>query len=255
MAKERTLPYLPDQGAPELDFRDWLTGATGCPAGMTFGDFTRHGSDLSDPCSFTLRGGGGEVQTFRTVQRQLANPATIRATLVYATNGLLRPAHLSKIEYEDIWVGLIELSNIIDTRSEADEVWSWLTQYERSCDVVERLSLVARHRLDALLTLQRRPTWGKIQASGDKPAEPGARPVWIVDFTTREQYVRASEFLTFVRHTIGTPISSSTLSSRLREIGGDRVKYEVRSRVDRGLHPRLTFYLMPAEAVEDGSEQ
>ena len=248
MAKaDRKLAELPEQGASDIEYRDWLTVAVGCPPGVVFGDFVRLGDQLADPCTFTLHA-GGDVMEFRTLQKLLAQPATIRATLVYATNGLLRPGHVSRGEFEDIWVALLTLSNIVDTQAVSDETWSWLTQFERVCDVIEGLSFAGpQRRHDALVSLYRRPNWGKVQAGEGKLAEHGSRPVWAIDEQTREQYVRVSELMTFLRHGISVgSIAGSTVNARIREIGGERVRFESRSRVDRGLYPRLTLYLLPA---------
>jgi hypothetical protein len=254
MAKktERILEYLPEQGADDNEYRDWLTRATGCPADLHFEEFIRHGYQLTDACTFKVSVPGGDIMAFRTTQQRLANPATLRSAIVYATHGLLRPMHLSRGEFEDIWVAMITLSNIVDSQTEADETWSWLSRYERICARVTDISFVAVHRFDALQTLMKRPRWGRAQALAAEELPDGFRPVWIVDHQTGEEFVRISELLTFLRHDIGVgAISASALTARIHEIGGDRMFFEVRR---GGIHPRLGMYLLPSEQPEDAPE-
>lgn len=253
MAKtERKLDYLPDQGADDNDYREWLTAGTGCPPGLRFEEFTRHGNQLQDPCTFTISAPGGDIMAFRTLQSRLANPATIRTAIVYATHGLLRPQHLSRGEFEDIWVAMITLSNIVDSQTEADETRSWLARYERLCDRVIGLSFIRERRFDALLAIIRRPQWGRLQALSADEQPPGRRPAWIVDDESAEEYVRISELLAFLRYDIGVgAISASTLTARVHEIGGTRTFFEVR----RGhVHPRIGLYLLPSEPAIDAPE-
>jgi hypothetical protein len=245
---ERHLPYLPDQGAPDYEYRDWLTNAINCPSSTSFGDFTRHGSDLADACTFTLRGHDGGNSTFKTTQNRLANPATVRSAIAYATHGAARPLHLSRPEYEDIWIAMVTLGNIVDTQTNIDEALSWLQQYERVCDHVYGLTFTPEKRFDALLILTRRPFWGKPQALDREDTPPGQRPVWVHDKETDEIYVRVSQLLAFLRHRVGAaPISSSSLTARMHEIEARRVFYESRS---GDLHPHMTLFVLPSDLPE-----
>jgi len=249
MAKtDRKLDYLPDQGVSDIEYRDWLTTAVGCPSGLRFESFTRHGSQLQDACTFTISVPGGETMSFRSIQQRLASPSSVRAEIAYASHGLLRPAHLSRGELEDIWIAMLTLSNIVDSQTEADETWSWLTRYQAECDPVTGLTFTRDGRFDALAALQRRPVWGRVQASDREQCPPGRRPSWVVDDVTGEQYVRVSELLAFVRYSVGaTPMGAAALTARMHEIGAKRMFYETR----RGdLHPRMTLYLLPAESSD-----
>lgn len=248
MAKtDRKLDFLPPQGADDNQYREWLTAATGCPPDLRFEELIRHGDQLQDACTFTISAPGGDIMAFRTAQSRLANPATMRATIVYATHGLLRPLHLSRGEFEDIWVAMVTLSNIVDSQTEADETRSWLARYEPLCDRIPELSFVRDRRYDALLALVRRPRWGRLQALGGDDIPPGKRPVWIVDDESGEEYIRISELLTFLRYDVGVgAISAPTLTARIHEIGGARTFFEVRR---RETHPRIGLYLLPPTTV------
>lgn len=250
MAKsERLLPEMPDQGAPDHHYRDWLTHATGCPPGTSFGDFTRHGPDLTDPCQFTLRGPDGAAATFKTTQNRLANPATTRTTLATATHGVLRPLRLSRGEFEDVWIAMVTLGNIVDTMTDADEARSWLQQYQRVCDPIHGYTMLPHGRFDALLFLTGRGAWGKRQAQIAEEVPPGQRASWLLDAETGETYVRISQLLAFLRHGIGAgPISNATLTARMHEIDVQRLFYEVRT---GGLHPKATLFSIPPEPKAD----
>ncbi len=110
---ERTLDYLPDYGKPLSAWRRLADRRSDPRRWIRILDFTRHGRERDDGCDLVVLAPGGKHLRFSIrEQRRLSSSASLRATIVGATDGLVRPRSLSKPELEDIWTGLVTLATV-----------------------------------------------------------------------------------------------------------------------------------------------
>jgi hypothetical protein len=226
---ERQLSSLPEYGREPSPWREWLTEALSPAQCYRVHNLLRHGRQRSDACELVLLDPDGTHRSFEIEeQRLLSTPATLRATLVSATDGLVRPRSLTKGEQEDIWVALVTLATVTANQSTKAETQEWLEQTVEQAEQLTGYSLVPQTRPDALAALLARNTFDYLAARRltDPHEITPPRPALLLDTQTGEQWMRVGELAAFWRHVVGTPaISYRSIEGRLAAIGVKRHDY------------------------------
>lgn len=232
---ERTLLKLCDHGSPVEDFRHWLTHGLNPAQGWKVHKFLRHGRQRTDSCELVLVGPNAEQRFFEIPeQKLLSTPASLRSTLVGATDGLLRPERLTQAELEDIWIVLVELATVTANQSKKDEAREWLEQTIEQTDTngLADFTMTASGRVKTLeaLLARNRFDWLAARRLADPSEINPPRPGLLVDAQTGERWMRVGEVAVFWRHVIGVgEMSQPTIDGRLGAIGVRRHEYPFRS--------------------------
>ena len=193
---KRTLAHLLEHGSPPTQWRDWLDAALEPVRAYSVHNFLRHGRQRTDGCELVLIGPDGQRHAFEIdEQRLLSTPNTLRATLVSATDGLIRMRPMTKPELEDIWVALVTLATVTANQSQKDETREWLEQTIEQTEEVIGYSMVPAERPVAIQALLDRNRFDHLAAKrfiDPKESNP-ARPALLIDDRTGERWMRVSE--------------------------------------------------------------
>ncbi len=227
--KERTLRSLPDYGTPLPLWRDWLTKGLSPTRGHRVHSFLRHGRQRTDACTLVLIGPEEKPRSFDIEeQRLLSTPASMRATLVSATDGLVRPERLTQAELEDIWIALVTLATVTAHQSQKDETREWLEATVEQAVPLTGHSLSPPKQVDGIQALLARDKFDYLRARrflDAKEADP-PRPTLLIDNVTGERWIRVGDLATFWRHVLGVGVMSQpTIDGRLSAIGIKRHEY------------------------------
>lgn len=229
---KRQLDYLLDHGQPPAEWRAWLDRALTPAAGYGIYNFLRHGRQRTDACELVLGGPGGERSSYEiSEQRLLSTPATLRATLVSVTDGLVRPRSMSKAEQEDVWIALVTLATVTANQSDQAETREWLEATIEQADPLRECSLAPTHRPDGLRALLMRDKFDYVRARKftDPQAIDPPRPTLLIDAKTGERWMRVGDLAAFWRHVLGVGVMSQpTIDGRLSAIGVKRHEYAVK---------------------------
>ncbi|MGZ4185018.1 MAG: hypothetical protein ACXVSF_06495 [Solirubrobacteraceae bacterium] len=224
---ERKLAWLPPYGTPASEWREWLTAALSPAPGHRIDRFLRHGRQRTDACEIVLVTPGGDRRSIELgEQRHLSSPNSLRATVIAATDGLLRPERLTQAELEDIWVALVALATVTAQQSEKGDTREWLEQTIDAATPLTGFTLTGAGRPDALAALLGRKfdyhaARHLLDARKDEPSPP--RPTLLIDAQTGEQWMRVGDLGTYWRHVLGVgTISHSAIDGRLSAIGVKR---------------------------------
>jgi hypothetical protein len=245
-----SLPYLPNEREPEA-LRAWLTLATRpVEGGFKLSGFDRLGRDAREPCVLHFAN-GRESRKYR-IKRQSDLMRNPRMALVSATDAWLDVPHLTPTEAEDVWAALCRLGNVLSEFDEVEQTREWLDQLLPATLALTGYSLVPDARHDGLMAIRAAGIFGKGDAlamirpgEGDRYRQ---RPTRFVDAQTGEQWLRASETATYVRHVIGVePLQHSVLKARLHEVGVVGRYFEDY----RPPHPKLALYQLTDELIEN----
>jgi hypothetical protein len=246
-----SLPYLPDESDIE-QLRDWLTLAFRPPVGWRVESFERAGTKRDQPCSLMVINGREHRKYRFRAQGDLMT--RLRVTVASVSSGVLRMSHLTASEAEDVWSALCMLGRVLDEQDEPEQARDWMRQLLNVTRPLTGYSLTREMRHDALMKLKQLGEFGLLDALAIKraPLEPWSKhPVRLVDEETDEQWLRAGEAVTVLRHIIGVePLAHGMLRARFAEIGVRWHRMEDR----RPPHPKLTMYRVPEEFVKGHDE-
>lgn len=248
---KRTLPWLPDYGSPPADWRHWLTNALRPAPGWRVEKFLRHGRQRTDSCELVLVGPNGRREFFELgEQRHLQTPNSVRATVIAATDGLLRPERLTQAELEDIWIALVSLATVTAAQNSKDETRDWLEETVAQAEPMTGHTLTSSGQRDAIAALLDRNVFNSLRAKQfADPAESNPpRPTLLIDSETGEQWMRVGEVAAFWRHVVGVgTMSQPTMDGRLSAIGVRRHSYACKDLSGRVRRARL-YRVADAEA-------
>ena len=229
---KRQLDPLPDHGKPPAKWREWLDGALTPAAGYRVHNFLRHGRQRTDACELVLLAPDGERPVYEIPeQRLLSTPATLRATLVSVTDGLVRPRSMSKAEQEDIWIALVTLATVTANQSDKAETREWLEETIEQADRLVGFSLAPETRPDGLRALLARDKFDYLRARRftDPQEVNPPRPTLLIDSRTGEGWMRVGDLAAFWRHVLGVGVMSQpTIDGRLSALGVKRHGYAVK---------------------------
>jgi hypothetical protein len=242
------LPRLP--GGRDLELlRDWLTLAFKPGDEYRVDLFDRAGRQRADPCSLTFRSGRDTV-TYRWSAQSALIGAQLRANVLAITDGWADMPHLTGSEIDDTWAALVKLGKVASEVDDRDESVKWVQQILDAASALRGYTLQSDGRHDALMALRNHGEFTRPDAEQFvRPSEENSvrRPVRFVDEQTGEQFLRAGETATFVRHVVGErSLQYSTLRARLAEIGVEAVRFEHHFTP----HPKAVLYQLTDELVE-----
>jgi hypothetical protein len=242
------LPRLP--GGRDLELlRDWLTLAFRPGDEYRVDLFDRAGRQRADPCSLTFRSGRDTV-TYRWSAQSALIGAQLRANVLAITDGWADMPHLTGSEIDDVWAALVKLGKVASEVDDRDESVKWVQQILDAASPLRGYTLQSDGRHDALMALRNHGEFTRPDAEQFvRPSEENSvrRPVRFVDEKTGEQFLRAGETATFVRHVVGErSLQYSTLRARLAEIGVEAVRFEHHFTP----HPKAVLYQLTDDLVE-----
>jgi hypothetical protein len=240
---ERKLDKLPPYRAPPVAWREWLTKALSPAAGHKIEKFLRHGRQRTDMCEMVVSGPDGQRQIFELgEQRHLSTANALRATIVAATDGLLRPDKLTVPELEDIWIALVALATVTAEQSQKDETREWLEETVAQASPLTGHTLTRSGQRDALSALLGRDVFNSLAAQRftDPKETTPPRPALLIDNQTGERWMRVGDLAAFWRHVIVVGVMSQpTIDGRLSAIGVRRHSYACKDLSGRVLRARL----------------
>lgn len=243
-------PKLPGHDADLKAIRDYLTTAARLPNDWQIETAERHGRYATDPLTITVRtpGEAGNIQVRFDAQRDCSKAGALRGAFSEATSGASRMKYPKPAEASDFYVMVCALAQVASTATVAEETMAWLHEYLERAWLIENMTLTPDHRFDALVELQKRPAFDRIQAGRYLAGslDPRERWVAIVDSRTGELWIRAGEFASYMRHVYGIgSLSQPSLDARIIETGGQRIRLDEDRRSRGGGHVSLVFYRFP----------
>jgi hypothetical protein len=243
-----TLPLLP-RGRDLEQIRAWLTLAFRPGDEYQVDVFERAGRQRTDPCSLTFRS-GRDTATYRWGSQSELRGSQLRGNVLGITDAWCDMPRLTESEQDDVWAGLVKLGKVVSEVDDRDEARKWVQQILDAASPLRGFTLVPDGRHDALMALRNHGEFTRPDAEQFKrPSEENSirRPVRFVDDKTAEQFIRAGETATFVRHVVGeTRLPYSTLRARLAEIGVPAVRFEHHL----SPHPKAVLYQLSEDLVE-----
>jgi hypothetical protein len=243
-----TLPPLP-RGRDLEVIRAWLTQAFRPGDEYEVDVFVRAGRQRSDPCSLTFRSGRDTV-TYRWAAQAALIGVQLRANVLGITDGWCDMPHLTGSEQDDVWAGLVKLGKVVSDVDHRDEARRWVRQILDAASALRGFTLVPDGRHDALMALRNHGEFTRPDAElFVRPSEENSvrRPVRFIDDKTGEQFIRAGETATFIRHVVGERnLPYLTLEARLGEIGIEAVRFEHHL----SPHPKAVLYQLTEDLVE-----
>lgn len=241
---------LPGHDADLHQIRDYLNAAAQLPAGYAIVAAERTGQYGSDPMTVTIATPGRTCDwtvRFRN-QRDASKPGALRGALGEASHGLARMKYPTPAQASDFYTVLLQLASVASESTVADETIAWLVQYVEKGDPVHA-SLASEGRYDTLQALRNRSEFDRVAAQRylREDLEPGKRWTILVDDADEQQWVRAGEFATFVRHILGVQrLAQHALDALVHEAGGERIAFEEDRRRQGFGHPKLVLYRVPS---------
>ena len=210
------IPYRPDRSEALPMWRDWISNAFGLPPEVRVETAIRSGMDDADPLTVVLSNG---VKMRCPHQKRLQAPASLQAFLASSSNGIAQPLRLSEAEAGDVFVALCVIGTTPEASDPAADLQENLGAYVGIAVALEG-SLDLEQRYVTLAQLKARPAFDRKAADDIRAGQPnGARPAVLLDTIFRRRYVRASEWIAYLRHYVGQTVDPSALVARMAEIG------------------------------------
>lgn len=245
------LPSLTDDIVGDVEWlRDWLTIAFRPQPGWRVKDF-QHGERLDDACTLVVAN-GQESRRYRfDSQRELtSSPQRLRVAVAAIAGHEMRIGHLKPAEAGDVYEALCAIGKVLAEEDELEQARDWLLRLLQDARSIEGRTMKDRAtQRDALLTLKREPEFTHLdgRAIQSHPESPWPRqPVYLVDATTGELWLRAREAATYLRHILGVTISQHKLTYRWGEIGVDYHYFQTNPEPRPHLQARL--YRVPRDS-------
>ena len=218
---KRTLPWLPDYGAPLGEVRDWLTVALGFPPGSTSRTSSATAAAKTDACVLVVSTPAAAAANTGSTNNAncRCRPSCARHHVARPTGWRGRGAHQGRAE--DVWIALVTLAT---DHGAADQgrrdprlarTSSWAPR------APGRQTLEGEGQFDALQAWRDRPSSTRTAAQHVAALRDDERPVLLVDSQTGRRYVRASDAATYVRHVVAGvgPILAGDAERRMAGIG------------------------------------
>src|SRR5262245_17273314 len=242
--KARPWPRALGDLAEPGEIRPYLTEAAGLLPGWVIEEAIAWGDGPLTALSLFARIPGGDRLEIRfDKQDQIDTPKILRQTFLRETGGRANMRLLTIAQAGDFYRAALLLAKHKRTETAAQEAQGWLEDYLAVTRTLVGHSLAdPERRFDALQELRKREfTRVEAQAYVRGDLDYNDRPALLLDSFTADRWIRAGEFLTYLRFVWGIQggISGSTLTARMSEIHVPGVWMEVRR---AGAHPRLKVF-------------
>jgi hypothetical protein len=236
------IPFLPDRSATFSELREWLSAAIGLPNEIRVDTVVRAGRDIEDPLTIAL---SNDMKMRCSHQKRLQQARTLQAFLASESDGIADAPYLSPAETGDVYKALCRLGTTAAKADPIDDLHERLMTFVGICrEIRGSLARAARY-----LTIERiraqRPRFDRSTALG-RNGEPEARPIVLVDLDGAARYIRASEWLTYLRFVLGQTVDPSRLVAQMAELGSERMPIQAWN-LDRSHKTHLVFYSLPED--------
>jgi hypothetical protein len=236
------IPFLPERSATFSELREWLSTAIGLPNQIRVDTVIRAGRDIEDPLTIVL---SNEMKMRCSHQKRLQQNRTLQAFLASESDGIADAPYLSPVETGDVYKAICRLATVAAKADPVDDLHERLTAFVGiSQQMRGSLARAARY-----LTIERiraqRPRFDRSTALG-RNGEPEVRPIVLVDLAGAARYIRASEWLTYLRFVLGQTVDPSRLVAQMAELGSERMPIQAWN-LDRSHKTHLVFYSLPED--------
>lgn len=235
--KNGKLPPAPGRDEPLSLLRQWLSDASGLPAEVRIETVIRSGQEPEDPITLVLSN--------RTLMRcphqsRMQSAKTLQAFLASASDGIALPHYLSPAEVGDYYSALCRMSAATSKADPVGDLRERLATYVALCQPLYG-ALDIEGRFATIEACRSRPVFDR--AAAEKRSD--ALPVRVVD-GDRQNWIRASEWVCWLRFAQGRTVDESGLVARMAELGSERSDPQAWNS-DRSRKVHLVFYSIPED--------
>ena len=235
------IPYPPDRSESLSAVRDWLSDSCGLPAEVRIEIVVRPGREPEDPLTIVLSNG---MKLRTSHQSRLQQARTLQAFLASESDGIAQAPYLSPAEVGDVYTGLCRLGTASARSDPVADLHERLAMFVEIADEVIG-SLNPAQRFVTIEALRKRPAFDRSTALAMKAGKVEHSPVLLVDgLDDGRRYVRASEWVAYLRFVHGQTVNESGLVARMAELDSDRVDPQAWNS-DRTRKVHLVFYTVP----------
>lgn len=231
------IPYPPHRDEPLTTVREWLSDAAGLPLEVRIETVIRAGTEPEDPITITLSNG---IAMRCPHQSRLQQGRTLQAFFVSASDGIAMPHYLSPVEVGDFYTGLCRMNAAAAHADPIADLRERLAMFTELCDPLHG-SLGSR-RYATLEAMKMRPVYDRAAAENRTPTT----PVMLVDTDANRRYIRASEWVAYLRFVHGQVVDESRLVARMGELRSERVHPQAWNS-DRTRKLNLVLYTVPQD--------
>ena len=237
------IPYPPDREESLSVVRDWLSGACGLPPSVRIDTVIRPGREPGDPLTIVL---SNDMKLRTSHQSRLQQARTLQAFLASESDGIAQPHYLSPAEVGDVYTALCRLGTASARSDPVADLHERLAMFVAIADELIG-SLNPAQRYVTIEALRQRPGFDRSTALAMKAGKVEAHPVLLRDqLDDGRRYVRASEWVTYLRFVHGQTVDESGLVARMSELGSERVDPQAWNS-DRTRKVHLVFYSVPED--------
>ncbi len=236
------IPYLPDRGATLPELREWLSNACGLPEEVRVDTVIRPGREPEDPVTMIL---SNQTKLRCAHQSRLLQPKTLQAFLASESDGIAQPAYLSPAEVGDVYTAFCRLGTASARSDPVADLHERLAAFVDLCDEMQG-SLNLEDRYVTIEAIRKRMPFDRSVAIAMRNGQPEYRPVLLVDTAITTRYVRASEWVVYLRFIVGRIVDESGLVARMAELGATRIHPQAWNS-DRSHKTHLVFYELPED--------
>jgi hypothetical protein len=238
------IPYPPDREATLGSVREWLSNAAGLPPEVRIEVVLRPGREPEDPLTIVLSNG---MKLRCPHQSRLQQPRTLQAFLVSESDGIAQPSYLSPSEAGDFYGQLCRLGTVGSRSDPVADLDERLNDYIRLCLKSHGSISDRAARYTTIEEIRARQGFTRSIAMGMRNGVPEVNPVLLVDDHDGRRYIRASEWVVYLRFVVGWTVNESQLVGRMAELGSER-SYPEMWNADRSHKTHLVFYSVPEKS-------
>jgi hypothetical protein len=237
------LPLTPGRERPLSEVRHWCSNAAGLPIEVRIETVIRNGRESADAMMIVLSNG---TKMRCPHQSALTQPRTLQAFLASESDGIAQPLYLAPAEAGDFYVQLCRLASVRSERPDAAaELLERFEQFITECELMSGglVERVSRYKTIEALRHRAKFDSASVRAGRHngsfKPA-----PVLLSDTESPARYVRAFEWVVYLRNVVGWTVNESALVGRMAEIGSERPHLQAWN-ADRSHHVHVLLYTLP----------
>jgi hypothetical protein len=244
--KGRKIPHPPGRDASHGQVREWLSRwAVGLPEEVRIETVIRAGHEPEDPVTITL---SNETRLRCAHQSRLQKPGSLQAFFASETEGIAQPPYLSPAEVGDFYTQLCRLASVTSKADPVADLHERLMMFVLLCDELSFSFADRPARYSTIERLRSRPSFDRNAALAGR--QDGGRfhpaPILLRD-QDGPSYIRASEWVAYLRFIVGWTVNESQLIGRMAELGAEWRDLQAWN-LDRSHKAHLIFYSLPEEA-------
>lgn len=232
------IPHPPSREEPLSEVRQWLSDAAGLPPEVRIEVVIRSGTEPEDPLTVVL---SNKIQMRCPHQSRLQQARTLQAFLASASDGIAMPPYLGPAEVGDFYTALCRMSAAVAHPNSVADLRERLAQYVGLCEPLHG-SIHRSQRYTTLEAMKARPSFDRSSIEGRAPD----RPVVLLDGVEKRRYIRASEWVAWLRFAQGRTVDESGLPALMTELNSERVDPQAWNS-DRSHKVHLVLYSLPED--------